>query len=261
MAFVTLTLPQRSSKPRTGGLTMIIDKGLPTRQFEDLIDSHSVHIDFVKFGWGTSVVTTNFRAKLDILRNAQVDYYLGGTLFEKYVQQHRFEEFRDLCVGYGCSFVEVSNGTIDMTNDDKADYVKRLSDDFFVVSEVGSKDQEASDLMAPNKWVSYINADIEAGAVLVTLETREGGKGGICRSNGELRYGLIEEILSSKIDYAKLLFEAPSTELQTYFVRRIGPDVNLGNIAITDVIPLETIRLGLRSETLLDFEPGSDDDF
>jgi phosphosulfolactate synthase len=240
---------------------MIIDKGLPTRQFEDLIDSHSVHIDFVKFGWGTSVVTTNFRAKLDILRNAQVDYYLGGTLFEKYVQQHRFEEFRDLCVGYGCSFVEVSNGTIDMTNDDKADYVKRLSDDFFVVSEVGSKDQEASDLMAPNKWVSYINADIEAGAVLVTLETREGGKGGICRSNGELRYGLIEEILSSKIDYAKLLFEAPSTELQTYFVRRIGPDVNLGNIAITDVIPLETIRLGLRSETLLDFEPGSDDDF
>jgi phosphosulfolactate synthase len=261
MADVTLTLPQRSSKPRSGGLTMIIDKGVPTRQFEDLIDSHSAHIDFVKFGWGTSVVTTNFRAKLDILKNAGVDFYLGGTLFEKYVQQHRFEEFRDLCVGYGCSFVEVSNGTIDISNDDKAEYVKRLSDDFFVISEVGSKDQEASDLMAPHKWVSFINADIEAGAVLVTLETREGGKGGICRSNGELRYGLIEEILSSKIDYGKLLFEAPSTELQTYFVRRIGPDVNLGNIAITDVIPLETIRLGLRSETLLDFEPGSADDF
>ncbi|MGC2485477.1 MAG: phosphosulfolactate synthase [Acidimicrobiales bacterium] len=258
---MTLTLPQRSSKPRTSGLTMIIDKGLPTRQFEDLIDSHAAHIDFVKFGWGTSVVTTNFRAKLDILKNAGVDFYLGGTLFEKYVQQHRFEEFRELCVEYGSSFVEVSNGTIDITNDDKADYVKRLSDDFFVISEVGSKDQEASDLMAPNKWVSYINADIEAGAVLVTLETREGGKGGICRSNGELRYGLIEEILSAKIDYGKLLFEAPSTELQTYFVRRIGPDVNLGNIAIADVIPLETIRLGLRSETLLDFEPGSRDDF
>ncbi|HTT60139.1 MAG TPA: phosphosulfolactate synthase [Acidimicrobiales bacterium] len=258
---MTLTLPQRSSKPRTSGLTMIIDKGLPTRQFEDLIASHSVHIDFVKFGWGTSVVTSDFQAKLDILKNAHVDFYLGGTLFEKYVQQHRFEEFRELCAAYGCGFVEVSNGTIDLTNDDKAEYVKRLSDDFFVVSEVGSKDQEASDLMAPNKWVSYINADIEAGAVLVTLETREGGKGGICRSNGELRYGLIEEILSSKIDYAKLLFEAPSTELQTYFVRRVGPDVNLGNIATTDVIPLETIRLGLRSETLLDFEPGSSDDF
>ena len=261
MAVVTLTLPQRSSKPRSAGLTMMIDKGVPAGQFEDLIDSHSAHIDFVKFGWGTSVVTTNFRRKLDILRNAGVDFYLGGTLFEKYVQQHRFEEFRDLCVDYGCSFVEVSNGTIDISNDDKAEYVKRLSDDFFVVSEVGSKDQEASDLMAPHKWVSYINADIEAGAVLVTLETREGGKGGICRSNGELRYGLIEEILSSKIDYGKLLFEAPSTELQTYFVRRIGPDVNLGNIAITDIIPLETIRLGLRSETLLDFEPGSPDDF
>ncbi|HEY1824812.1 MAG TPA: phosphosulfolactate synthase [Acidimicrobiales bacterium] len=256
---MTLTLPQRSSKPRTGGLTMIIDKGLPTRQFEDLIESHGAHVDFVKFGWGTSVVTTNFSAKLDILANAGVDFYLGGTLFEKYVQQHRFEEFRELCTQYGSKFVEVSNGTIDISNDDKAEYVKRLSDDFFVVSEVGSKNQEASDLMAPNKWVSYINADIDAGAVLVTLETREGGKGGICRSNGELRYGLIEEILSAKFDYSKLLFEAPSTELQTYFVRRIGPDVNLGNIAITDIIPLETIRLGLRSETLLDFEPSLDD--
>ncbi len=133
-----------------------------------------------------------------------MDFYLGGTLFEKYVQQHRYEEFRELCAKYGCKFVEVSNGTIDLSNDDKAEYVKRLSDDFFVISEVGSKDQEASDLMAPNKWVSYINADVDAGAVLVTLETREGGKGGICRSNGELRYGLIEEILSAKIDYSKL---------------------------------------------------------
>jgi phosphosulfolactate synthase len=238
---------------------MMIDKGIPTRQFEDLIESHGEHIDFVKFGWGTSVVTKNFRTKLDVLRDASVDFYLGGTLFEKYIQQDRLHEFQSLCESYGCSFVEVSNGTIDITNDDKAEYVKRLSDDFFVISEVGSKDQATSDTMAPNKWVSFIQADLDAGAVLVTLETREGGKGGICRSNGELRYGLIEEILSSKISHGDLLFEAPSTELQTYFVRRVGPDVNLGNIAVSDVIPLETIRLGLRSETLLDFEPGYHD--
>jgi phosphosulfolactate synthase len=235
---------------------MMIDKGIPTRQFEDVIESHGEHIDFVKFGWGTSVVTKNFQTKIDIVRNAGVDFYLGGTLFEKYVAQDLFLEFRSLCEGYGCSFVEVSNGTIDISNDEKANYVKRLAEDFLVISEVGSKDQATSDIMAPHQWVSYIQADLDAGAALVTLETREGGKGGICRSNGELRYGLIEEILSSRINHGDLLFEAPSTELQTYFVRRVGPDVNLGNIAVSDVIPLETIRLGLRSETLLDFELG-----
>jgi phosphosulfolactate synthase len=243
-----LSLPQRSSKPRSAGLTMVIDKGLGTREFEDLIVSHGEHIDFIKFGWGTSVVTKNFQTKLNVLRAANIDFYLGGTLFEKYVLQGRFDEFRSLCSGYGASFVEVSNGTIDITNDEKTPYIQRLSKDFFVISEVGSKDQTASDIMAPNKWISYIKADLIAGAVLVTLETREGGKSGICRSNGELRYGLIEEILSSGISHQDILFEAPSTELQTYFVRRVSPDVNLGNIATTDVISLETIRLGLRSE-------------
>jgi phosphosulfolactate synthase len=239
---------------------MIIDKGLPLGHFADVIESHGEHIDFVKFGWGTSVVTKNFATKLDVVREAGIDFYLGGTLFEKYIVQDRFDEFRALCAGYGCRFVEVSNGTIDITNDDKADYVKLLSDDFLVISEVGSKDQATSDTMAPNKWIQYIQADLDAGAVLVTLETREGGKGGICRSNGELRYGLIEEILSAKIDHTRLLFEAPSTELQTYFVQRVGSDANLGNISTSDIIPLETIRLGLRSETLLEFEPGSRDD-
>lgn len=235
---------------------MVIDTGVPLGLFADVVESGVDLIDFVKFGWGTSVVTANFRKKLDIVKEANVDFYLGGTLFEKYVLQDRFEEFRSLCQAYGCRYVEVSNGTIDLSNDDKADYVKRLSDDFRVISEVGSKDQVKSDTMAPNKWIDYIQVDLDAGAILVTLETREGGKGGICRSNGELRFGLIEEILSSKIDHEKLLFEAPTTELQSYFVERVGPNANLGNIAVSDLIPLETIRLGLRSETLLNFEPG-----
>jgi phosphosulfolactate synthase len=257
---MTLVLPARSSRPRTSGLTMVIDNGVPLAHFTDLIESQGELIDFVKFGWGTSVVTKNFQKKLDVLRGSGVDFYLGGTLFEKYVLQHQFDDFRALCQGYGANFVEVSNGTIDLSDSNKAEYVKRLSDDFFVISEVGSKDQATSDTMAPHKWIEYIREDLDAGSVLVTLETREGGKGGICRSNGELRYGLIEEILSAKIDHNKLLFEAPSTELQTYFVRRVGTNANLGNIALTDIIPLETIRLGLRSETLLDFEPGFRDD-
>jgi len=233
---------------------MVIDTGLPLSHFADVIESHSDHFDFVKFGWGTSVVTNNFHRKLDILKEAGVDFYLGGTLFEKYILQDRFDEFRSLCQAYGSRFVEVSNGTIDLSNDDKADYVKRLTDDFLVISEVGSKDQVKSETMAPTKWINCIQADIDAGAALVTLETRESGKGGICRANGELRYGLVEDILSSNIDHEKLLFEAPSIELQSYFVQRVGPDANLGNVAISDIIPLETIRLGLRSETLLDFE-------
>jgi phosphosulfolactate synthase len=238
------------------GLTMVIDRGVPIRNFVDLIESFGDHVDFVKFGWGTSVVTKNFEQKLDVLRDTNIDFYLGGTLFEKYITQDLFDEYRDLCSGYGCRYVEVSNGTIDISNDEKADYVKRLSDDFQVISEVGSKDQLTSDLMTPAKWISYIQADLDAGAVLVTLETREGGHGGICRSNGELRYGLIEEILDSKVDHDRLLFEAPSTELQTYFIQRVGSDVNLGNISPSDIVPLETIRLGLRSETLLHFEHG-----
>jgi phosphosulfolactate synthase len=233
---------------------MIVDKGAPLRHFIDLVESHGDLFDFVKFGWGTSVVTKNFETKLDVLRDANIDFYLGGTLFEKYVIQDRFDEFRFLCETYGCRHVEVSNGTIDITNDDKAGYVKRLSDDYLVISEVGSKDQVTSDLMAPVKWINYIQADLDAGATLVTLEAREGGRGGICRSNGELRYGLVEEILDSPIDHDRLLFEAPSTELQTYFVQRLGPNANLGNIAVADIVPLETIRLGLRSETLLSFE-------
>lgn len=249
-----LDLPTRGAKPRREGFTMVIDTGLPTAYFTDLVESHGEHVDFVKFGWGTSLVTKHLRTKVKVLDAEGVDYYFGGTLFEKFVLQGRFDQFRELCASAGCRYVEVSNGTIDLTNENKVHYVAELARDFKVVSEVGSKDQAESDLMAPNKWISYIKADLDAGAHLVTLETRESGRGGICRSNGELRYGLIEEILASDVDPNRLLFESPSTELQNYFVQRIGPNVNLGNIAATDIVGLETIRRGLRSETLRKFE-------
>ena len=194
-----LQLPPRTSKPRTKGLTMMVDGGLPTRQFQDIVESGAEFLDFVKFGWGTAIVTTDLQRKIDVLADAGVDYYFGGTLFEKFVLQDRFDDFRDLCERSGCQYVEVSNGTIDLSHIEKAGYVRKLAAEFNVVSEVGFKDSERSERLAPNRWIECIHEDLEAGAFLVTLESRESGKSGICRPNGELRFGLIEEILASDV--------------------------------------------------------------
>ena len=250
-----LELPARESKPRTMGHTMMVDGGLPTRYFEDIVQSGAEFLDFVKFGWGTSLVTKDLRRKIDVLDEAGVDYYFGGTLFEKFVLQDRFDDFRDLCQKYLLRYVEVSNGTISLSGMEKVGYIRKLADDFEVISEVGFKDAERSERLAPGRWIESVHDDIDAGACLVTLEARESGRSGICRPNGELRFGLIEEILASDIPVDRLLFEAPSTELQCYFVKRVGPDVNLGNIPATAILGLETIRLGLRSDTLECFEP------
>jgi phosphosulfolactate synthase len=255
MRTTTLQLPERTSKPRPAGITMIVDGGLPTRYFTDVVKSGSAYLDFVKFGWGTALVTKDLDVKIGVLRDLGIDFYFGGTLFEKFVLQDRLDDFRDFCHQHGCRFVEVSNGTIDLTNSEKAGYIRKLADDFQVISEVGFKDAERSENLPPSRWIECIYEDLDAGAHLVTLESRESGKSGICRPNGELRFGLIEELLTSGIRPEDLLFETPSTELQCFFVKRIGPNVNLGNIPATSVLGLETIRLGLRADTLTQFEP------
>jgi phosphosulfolactate synthase len=252
-----LQLPERAAKPRSSGITMVVDGGLPTRYFEDVVESGAEFLDFVKFGWGTALVTKDLRDKIAVLDNAGVKFYFGGTLFEKFVLQDGLDDFRQLCQKYACRFVEVSNGTIDLTNTEKAGYIRKLSDEFQVISEVGFKDAERSENLPPSRWIECIHEDLDSGAVLVTLESRESGRSGICRPNGELRFGLIEELLTSGLQQETLMFEAPSTDLQSYFVKRIGPDVNLGNVAATAVLGLETIRLGLRSDTLLRFEGGA----
>ena len=251
-----LQLPRRAAKPRSTGITMVVDGGLPTRYFRDVVESGAEFLDFVKFGWGTALVTKDLNEKIAVLRNIGVDFYFGGTLFEKFVLQNRLDDFRELCQSFSCQFVEVSNGTIDLTNPEKAGYIRKLSDEFQVISEVGFKDAERSENLPPSRWIECIHEDLDAGAVLVTLEARESGKSGICRPNGELRFGLIEELLTSGLNQENLLFEAPSSELQNYFVKRIGPDVNLGNVAASAVLGLETIRLGLRADTLCSFEGG-----
>jgi phosphosulfolactate synthase len=252
-----LQLPERAAKPRSTGITMVVDGGLPTRYFQDVVESSAEFLDFVKFGWGTALVTKDLSEKIAILQNAGVNFYFGGTLFEKFVLQNRLDDFRELCKKYSCRYVEVSNGTIDLTNPEKAGYIRKLAGEFHVISEVGFKDAERSENLPPSRWIECIHEDRDAGAVLVTLEARESGRSGICRPNGELRFGLIEELLAaSEVSPEILLFEAPSSELQNYFVKRIGPDVNLGNVAATAVLGLETIRLGLRADTLLTFEGG-----
>jgi phosphosulfolactate synthase len=211
-------------------------------------------MDYVKFGWGTSVVTNCLREKIAVLDSHGIEFYFGGTLFEKYVLQGRFEEYRSFCEEYSCRHIEVSNGTIVMPNAEKAGYIRKLAGDFTIVSEVGFKDPGRSEMLPPSEWVASIKEDLEAGASLVTLEAREGGSSGICRPDGELRYGLIEDVLSAGIGIDSLLFEAPTTALQTHMITRIGPNVNLGNVPAYGVIGLETLRLGLRSDTLTAFE-------
>jgi phosphosulfolactate synthase len=250
----TLRLPSRAVKPRTTGLTMMIDTGLPASLFADLVSSAAEYIDFVKFGWGTAVVTGGLQAKIDALTACGVDFYFGGTLLEKYLLQGRFDDFRRFCLEHSCRHVEVSNGTIELSNTEKASYIRKLADDFTVVSEVGFKDADRSEQLPPSSWIGYIREDLEAGASLVTLEARESGLSGICRPDGRLRFGLIEDVLTSGIDQNQLLFEAPTTALQAHFVTRLGPDANLGNIPAQGVIGLETLRLGLRADTLATFE-------
>jgi phosphosulfolactate synthase len=254
MNTTTLSLPSRAVKPRATGLTMVIDGGISLWHFADIISSASQYIDFVKFGWGTAVVTGDLGAKIKVLRAHETGFYFGGTLFEKYVLQDRFDDFRRFCLDHGCRHVEVSNGTIGISNSEKASYIRKLADDFTVVSEVGFKDPLRSDELPPGLWAEYIREDLEAGSSLVTLEARESGRSGICHPDGQLKSGLIEEVLASGVSQESLLFEAPTTSLQAFFVTRLGPDVNLGNIPAQGVLALETLRLGLRADTLTAFE-------
>jgi phosphosulfolactate synthase len=230
---------------------MVIDPGMFTAQFEDAIESVGELIDFVKFGWGTCLVTKDIKRKIDIPRSAGIDFYFGGTLFERYALDGLVSEWLAMCRVLTVTHVEVSNGTIPIDNTEKARWVARLAGEFVVISEVGFKDMRRCDALVPARWISLIEQDLAAGAYLVTAEARESGRGGICRADGEPRHELVDEIVGSGIDLDQLLFEAPNKDLQTYFLRRMGSSVNLGNIRADDVIALETLRRGLRSETLL----------
>lgn len=246
-----LDLPVRDTAPRTRGLTMVIDPGLFTGEFVDAIESVGEHIDVVKFGWCTALVTRDIKRKIDVLREAGIDFYFGGTLFERFAMDGMVDDFRELCSTMGATHIEVSNGTIPMDNAEKARWVARLAQEFTVVSEVGFKDPGRSEVMASQEWIDAIREDLAAGAALVTTEARESGRSGLCSADGTPRGDVVEDVLQAGFDVDRLLFEAPTKELQVYFIKRLGASVNLGNIAARDVIALETLRLGLRSDTML----------
>jgi phosphosulfolactate synthase len=248
--YSALTLPERATKPRTRGITMVIDNGLPLRLLRDSIDSFGELIDLVKLGWGTALVTPRLDEKLSALGAAGIGYFFGGTLFEKHVAQGRFEEFRRFCHQHGCRYVEVSNGTVPIEESRKAGYVSRLAEEFTVLSEVGAKSTEGDALLRPRDWARQVRTDLAHGARWVITESRESGTVGIARQDGSAREDILDALRDSGVDPANLVFEAPTKPLQTAFVRRFGADVNLGNIAPADVISVETLRLGLRSDTM-----------
>lgn len=249
-----MTLFQNNSQQPSSekGITAILDSGVPYRLFSDYIESNHPLITTVKFGWGTSIANLDLvKKKVALLKEYQLDFHLGGTLFEKSVLEGEFNDFLRFCDSLQCPIVEISNGTIDISNSEKAQYIELAKKHFRVYSEVGFKDVQRSLELNPKSWIECIHEDLDAGAERVITEARESGKSGVCRENGELRFGLISEILESGIKPTELVFEAPNKTLQTYFIKLIGKNVNLANINFADIIPLETLRLGLRSDTLL----------
>jgi phosphosulfolactate synthase len=244
------TLPERSAKPRDAGISHVIDKGIGLRQMEDLLDTASGYIDILKLGWGTGYVTQNLFEKIKAYHAAGVPVCFGGTFVELAILQNRFDAFRAMAKEAGITHVEISNGVVDMTPREKSRYIRELARDFVVLSEVGSKDSEK--IIPPYRWVELIQSDLDAGARKVICEARESGSVGLYFGTGEIRSGLIDEIVA-KVDPVDLIFEAPLKSQQVWLVRKFGSEVNLGNIATPDVIGLETLRLGLRADTMAEF--------
>ena len=242
-----LDLPQRPGKPRLEGLTHVIDKGLNLREIEGLFDTAGQFVDIVKFGWGTSYVTNNLEKKIALYRSFETPVVCGGTLFEVVYARDRIDDFKSWLVEHRFAHVEISDGTLDIPRARKLELIDDFARDFTVLSEVGSKDPDV--VFAPYQWVEWIKEERDAGAWKVITEGRESGTAGIFRKDGDMRTGLIDEI-AHEVSIDDVIFEAPAHDAQAWFVRRFGPDVNLGNIPPEEVIPLETLRLGLRADTL-----------
>jgi phosphosulfolactate synthase len=241
-----LELPARSAKPRQEGLTHVLDKGLSMADVDGMVEVAGGAIDIVKLGWGTALATGNLEGKLARYREYGIPVVLGGTLTELAISQDRLERMMSWLEELGLRHVEVSDGTIAIEHERKLELISELAGRFTVLSEVGSKDD--TKIMAPYRWVEQIESELAAGAWKVIAEARESGTVGIFRHDGEVRMGLIDEI-AHQIRHGDIVFEAPRKSQQVWFVRRFGTNVNLGNIGPEDVLSLETIRLGLRSDT------------
>jgi phosphosulfolactate synthase len=240
--------PLRTRRPRDVGITHILDKGMSVAEIEGLLEVGKGYVDIIKFGWGTSVVVENLEKKIDACLERGVDIYCGGSLFELALQRGRLDEYVAYLKDRGIKLIEISDGVISLPAAEKRRHIERLARDFKVLSEVGSKDEEV--VVAPSRWVKQIKDELDAGAWKVITEGRESGTVGLYRGSGEIRTGLIDEI-ESQIDTTRLMFEAPQKAQQVWLIKHFGTNVNLGNIAPGEVIALETMRQGLRADTML----------
>ncbi|MCM5529283.1 phosphosulfolactate synthase [Parasegetibacter sp. NRK P23] len=246
MNFNLTQIPERMVKPRQNGITMVMDKGLSIEEARNFMSISHPHTDIVKLGFGTSFVTPNLREKIEVYQKNGIPVYFGGTLFEAFLVRNQFEDYIAVCKDYGIEHVEVSDGSITIPHAEKCGYIEKLTKHFTVLSEVGSKD--AAHIIPPYKWIELMRAELEAGASYVIAEAREAGNVGIYRGSGEVREGLVQEILT-QIPEEKIIWEAPQKAQQLYFLELIGCNVNLGNIAPTEMIALEAMRIGLRGDT------------
>ncbi len=247
-------VPERTSKPRNSGLTMVMDKGLSLRQTEDLIDLNADRIDLLKLGFGTSIITPGVKDKVKLYQDAGIDIYCGGTLFEAFFIRRSLDDYLKFIDSLGISCLEVSDGSMVIDEDEKCEIIYKLSKNYKVLSEVGSK--EAGILISPSKWTSMMSKELEAGSWKVIAEARESGNVGIYRPNGSAHTALIRKILA-KVKQEDILWEAPKKAQQVWFIQQFGANVNLGNIGPWDLIPMETLRLGLRGDTFFEHLPAS----
>ena len=246
MNFNLTQIPERNKKPRDHGITMVMDKGLSIPEAKNFLSVAHPHIDIVKFGFGTAFVTPDLKEKVEVYQAYDIPVYFGGTLFEAFLIRNQFQDFIDVCKEYKIDYIEVSDGSIDIPHAEKCGYIEKLTKVATVLSEVGSKD--AAHIIPPYKWIELMKAELEAGSTYVIAEAREAGNVGIYRGSGEVREGLVQEILT-QIPEEKIIWEAPQKAQQLYFLELIGCNVNLGNIAPSEVIPLEAMRIGLRGDT------------
>lgn len=245
-------IPKRTEKPRKSGLTMVMDKGLSLRATEDFLETSGEFVDIVKFGFGTSVISKNLKEKIALYKQAGIKTYLGGTLLEAFIIRNRFDDYLKFAQSLKLEMAEVSDGSIVLPHGKKCEYINKLSKHFTVLSEVGSKEEGI--IIHPAKWIKMMAAELEAGSFKVIAEARESGTVGIFHRNGSAHVLLINKI-TAKIPSESILWETPQKPQQVYFIKLMGANVNLGNISFDDVIPLETLRLGLRGDTFFTFLP------
>lgn len=245
-------LPERPAKPRTSGLTMVMDKGLSLREAEDFMSVGSEYTDYVKLGFGTSLLTPGFEKKIDLYKKSGTKPYFGGTLFEAFIIRDMFDEYVRFVQDNNVDLVEISDGSYDIEHSRKLDYIKKLSKIVTVISEVGSKKKEV--VYSPDEWVALMRSELEAGSVKVIAEARESGTTGIYNEDGSINYGIIDAI-SEHVKLENVIWEAPMKSQQAWFIKHFGANVNLGNIAPNEIIPLESLRCGLRGDTFFQFLP------